>query len=81
MELALKREDSQLTVVAFSQKRDGKPARWQAAPYGERVYMITEEGIWRGTDGPFFAPAAGQVHNWWSFTGMTALLRNPGGAL
>ena len=81
MELALNREDSQLTIIACSQKHDGKPAKWQAEGFGERVYMITEDGIWRGDEGPFFEPAAGQPHKWWTFTGMTAFLRNPGGAL
>ena len=81
MELALKREDSQLTIIACSQKHDGKPAKWQGEWFGERVYMITEDGIWRGDEGPFFEPAAGQPHKWWTFTGMTAFLHNPGGAL
>ena len=81
MELALKREDSQLTIIACSQKHDGKPAKWQAEEFGERVYMITEDGIWRGDEGPYFEPAAGQPHRWWTFTGMTAFLRNPEGAL
>lgn len=80
IELALKRADSQLTLVAFCKKREGKPAEWQAKPHGERVYMITEDGIWRGDDGPHLPPPAEASHNWWSFTGMTAFLRNPGAA-
>ena len=80
IELALKRENSQLTIIACSRKHDGKPAQWQTEQYGERVYMLTEDGIWRGNDGPFLSPHAGQPHNWWTFTGMTAFLRNPGGA-
>ena len=81
IELALKREDSQLTIIAFSRKHDGKPAKWQTERFGERVYMITEDGIWRGTEGPFFGPEGGQPHNWWTFTGMTAFLLNPESAL
>ncbi len=81
IELALRRTDSQLTLVAFSQKREGKPAKWQAQEFGERVYMITEDGIWRSGEGPFVEPPAGRLHNWWTFTGMTTFVRNPGGAL
>jgi len=81
IERALKHGDSQLTIVAFSHKRDGKPAEWQARDFGERVYMITEDGIWRGTEGPYFEPLVGQSRTWWTFTGMTAFLRNPGGVL
>ena len=77
MYLALNKEDSQLTLVAFSKKRDGKLADWQSQAFGERVYIVTEDGIWRGTEGPLLQPPDGQEHNWWTFTGMTAFLRNP----
>ena len=75
--LALNRADSQLTLVTFSKKRDGRPAQWQAEAFGERVYMVTEDGIWRGNEGPFLQPSEGELHNWWTFTGMTTFLRNP----
>ena len=81
MELALKREDSQLTIIACSRKHDGNPAKWQTEQFGERVYMLTEDGIWRGNEGPFAGPPTGQSHKWWTFTGMTAFLRNSKGAL
>ncbi len=81
MELALKKADSQLTLVAFLQSRNGKPAKWQAQEFGERVYTITAQGIWRGDEGPFLEPSAEQLRDWWTFTGMTSFLRNPGGAL
>ena len=77
----MSKTDSQLTVVAFSQNREGKPADWQAQDFGERVYMITEDGIWRSDEGPFVGPPAGAHHNWWTFTGMTAFVRNPGSGL
>lgn len=81
IELALKRGDSQLTLVAFTQNRDGKLATWQAQDFGERVYTITAHGIWRGKESPFKAPSADHPRDWWTFTGMTAFLRNPGGTL
>ena len=74
---ALSESDNQLTLVIFSRKRDGPPAEWQTKEFGERVYMITEDGIWRGNDGPYLQPHGGRVHNWWTFSGMTAFLRNP----
>ena len=52
--------------------RDGPPRRY---------YTITADGIWRGSEGPFLEPSAGQRCDWWTFTGMTSFLRNPGGAL
>lgn len=81
MELALKKADSQLTLIAFLRSRNDKPEKWQEQEFGERVYTITADGIWRGSEGPFLEPSAGQLHNWWTFTGMTSFLRNPEGAL
>ena len=75
--LALSREDSQLTLIIFSQKRHGRPSQWQTKSFGERIYMVTEDGIWRGTEGPLNQPPEGAAHDWWTFTGMTAFLRNP----
>lgn len=80
IELALKREGSQLTLVVFRKKRDGKPATWQAKSFGKAVYTITEDGIWRGKEGPFLVPPDGSTRDWWKFTGMTGFIRNPGGA-
>ena len=75
--LALSESDSQLTLVIFSKKRDGSAAGWQNEEFGERIYMITEDGIWRGNDGPYLQPPDDRPHNWWTFSGMTDFLRNP----
>ena len=75
--LALNETDSQLTLVIFSKKRDGTAAEWQRKEFGERIYMVTEDGIWRGNDGPYLRPPDDRPHNWWTFSGMTAFLRNP----
>lgn len=79
IEFALKRADSQLTLVAFTENPDGKPSDWRTKDYGERVYTITAHGIWRGQEGPFLAPSEEHLHSWWTFTGMTSFIRNPGG--
>ena len=75
--LAMNETDSQLTLVIFSKKRDGSAAEWQRREFGERIYMVTEDGIWRGNDGPYLQPPDDRLHNWWTFSGMTAFLRNP----
>lgn len=77
--LALNETDSQLTLVIFSKKRDGAAAEWQTREFGERIYMVTEDGIWRGQDGPYLQPPDDRLHTWWTFSGMTAFLRNPEG--
>jgi len=78
IEAALRRPDSQLTVVVFCMNHDGKPERWQSEVFGERIYTVTSQGIWRGREGPFLVPAEGKTHNWWTFTGMTKFLAAPG---
>lgn len=40
----------------------------------ERIYILTPYGLYRGSDGPFFAEPGGSL-GWWSFTGATKLLR------
>ncbi len=77
---ALGRAGSQFTLVAFRQNRDGKPAKWQAESFGERVYTITMHGVWRGAEGPFLTPAPGETRDWWTFAGMTSFLRSPRGS-
>jgi len=76
IEQALSRQNGGgLTLIAFSKTRNDKLKRWAQQQFGERVYVVAEDGIWRGREGPFEPPAPGATHNWWTFRGMTKLLR------
>lgn len=76
LEEALSRPGSQLTIVAFSQKRNGKLENWGTRSFGERVYVLSEDGAWCGSKGPFLSNSTSRT--WWTFKGMTELVRQGG---
>lgn len=78
IEQALARDGGQLTLVAFAKGVAAKLERWRAAPFGERVYVVCEQGIWRGSYGPLCPPGENVVRSWWTFEGMTKFLEVPG---
>ncbi|MDP1701380.1 MAG: SIR2 family protein [Aestuariivirga sp.] len=69
-----RRSGGELTIVAFAKSRSGKLKKWCEQGFGERVYVIAEDGVWRGKDGPHLPPAGGATHDWWTFKGMTKFL-------
>lgn len=84
VEVALSRTDSKSTVVAFClEGSDSLPEclqRWRHQSWGSRVYIATDKGLYVGGDGPSFAPANGSL-KWWTFEGVTKVLRNGAGSL
>lgn len=72
-------EKSGTTVVAFSKEgADGvHPVlrRWGASSAGERIFVATDKGLYRGANGPFF-PAAEGSSEWWTFGGVCQLLED-----
>lgn len=77
IEIALKNPNNKTTVVAFVSARTALPDRlksWTAAPWGDRVLVITAHGIYAGGDGPFCK--RDDSNDWWSFQGVTRLLSN-----
>lgn len=77
--LSLERPDSRTTLIAFVSGKDSLPEcvdLWRNARWGSRVYVVTENGLYVGNEGPFFPPAEGKKHNWWKFAGVTKILRD-----
>ena len=60
IEIALHRPENKTTILAFSHGLNGVLDKWRAAPWAKRLYIITESGLFVGTDGPFFPPPAGK---------------------
>lgn len=73
-EEALARPGSQLTMVAFSRYRVDILKRWGERSFGERVYVLTEDGAWCGTEGPY---ETGN-RNLWRFSEVIKLLQQGG---
>lgn len=76
IELALQRPENKTTVLAFASKLNPVLERWRAAQWGKRVYVITEDGIYVGAEGPFSALDEGGKRDWWTFEGVTKILNS-----
>lgn len=76
IELALQRPENKTTVLAFALKVNPTLERWRTGPWGKRVYVIAEDGLYVGADGPFAAPAADGKRDWWTFGGVTQILNS-----
>jgi hypothetical protein len=69
----------QSTLVALVFQNTALPEaleKWRASPWGERVYILTEQGAYVGSKGPYHPAPAGKPHDWWTFSGVTKLLRD-----
>lgn len=84
IELAMGRPESRTTLLAFAREDTALPDcldRWRRGPWGARVYVATERGAYIGKDGPFHEPPAAKERDWWTFRGVTRVLRDGAGAL
>ena len=79
IELAMGRPDNQMTILAFCSGGDNLPeciVRWKSTSWSERMYLVTGEGLYVGGQGPVNPPAADKTKDWWTFSGVTNLLKN-----
>ena len=76
IELALQRPENKTTVLAFAMNLNPTLEKWRTGFWGKRVYIITEDGLYVGPDGPYSTPAAGAKRDWWTFNGVTKMLNN-----
>ncbi|WP_211102442.1 SIR2 family protein [Azospirillum brasilense] len=82
IELALERPENKTTLVAFCQEGARMPeclSQWRALSWGRKVFIATEKGLYVGKDGPFHSCSTGSDRDWWTFNGVTQLLRNGAG--
>lgn len=79
IEIALSATDSQLSLIAFSGGgQDGFPDAlddWRKSSWGDRIYTVCKDGLYRGNEGPFFKKDAEDRH-WWTFSGATSLMQS-----
>lgn len=76
MELALQRSENKTTLVAFSEKLNPTLDAWRNSGWGKRVYVVTEDGIYVGAEGPYASPIAPKKRDWWTFSGVTKILNS-----
>lgn len=76
IELALQNPKNKTTILAFSKELNTTLNKWRNEPWGKRVYIISEDGVYAGTAGPEAPPAANAKHDWWTFGGVTKILQS-----
>jgi NAD-dependent SIR2 family protein deacetylase len=76
IELALQRPENKTTLLAFARNLNPLLQDWRKGSWGKRVYVITEDGLYVGLEGPFSPPTAPAKLDWWTFAGVTELLNS-----
>ncbi len=74
IELAMEQKASQTTILAFTENRGLTIQKWQQSRWHKRLYTISAEGVFVGSDGPYVRPVSGESHAWWTFKGVSRLL-------
>ena len=74
IELAIQRPENKTTLLAFAQKLNPTLERWRMGSWGKRIYVITEDGLYVGSDGPHSPPTGAAKRDWWTFSGVTKIL-------
>lgn len=76
IELTLQRPENKTTILAFASKLNPILEKWRCGPWGKRVYVIAEDGLYVGSEGPHAPPPAGAKQDWWTFSGVTKMLNS-----
>lgn len=77
IELAMQRPENKTTILAFSQDLNTVVERWRKKSWAKRLYVITENGLHVGDEGPFYSPPADEEKlRWWTFDGVTNILNS-----
>lgn len=76
IELALQQPENKTTVLAFTPKRNQILEKWGSAPWGNRVYIISEEGLHVGDELSHPPLVAEKKRDWWTFSGVTKILNS-----
>lgn len=77
IEIAMSSPKSQLNVIAFvNEPKDVLSPTlqyWLGRSWGQRLFVASPKGLYRGSDGPVL-PAPDGERDWWTFEGATNLL-------
>jgi hypothetical protein len=82
LELALERAENKTTLIAFCLEGTRMPdclTRWRTQPWNRKLLIVTEKGLYVGNEGPFHPSLTGGDRDWWTFSGVTRLLRDGAG--
>lgn len=75
----MSRPESRTTLIIFIKENEGLPHCldvWRKAFWGNRLFILTEKGVYKGPDGPFCEPKQGSDYIWWTFSGVIEILES-----
>jgi hypothetical protein len=76
IQMSMERPGNKTTILAFSKTLNPTLETWGISVWKKRLYIITEDGLYVGNDGPLAPPAEGSKRDWWTFQGVTQMLIN-----
>jgi hypothetical protein len=76
IEMSMERQGNKTTILAFSKNLNGTLERWRNSSWKKRLYIISEDGLYIGEQGPLAAPKDGETLDWWTFQGVAQMLTN-----
>ena len=79
IEFAMSAPTSKTTILAFCGEFPAIPQvldKWRKSPWGKRVYVMTQHGLYIGQIGPLHGRNDGTFLDWWTFGGVTKVLEN-----
>jgi hypothetical protein len=76
IEMSMERPGNKTTILAFSQNLNPTIEKWRNSSWRKRLYIISEEGLYVGDEGPHAAPLEGNILGWWTFQGVIKMLTN-----
>lgn len=75
IEAAMSHPDSDLTLVIFTKSPGDKLKNWLGRSFGERIYILAEDSIYRGNT-QYCKVADGESSDRWTFQGVVKILKN-----
>lgn len=75
IETAMSHPDSDLTLVIFTKSPSKKLENWLTRSFGERIYILTEDSVYRGGE-QYCKVTDGHSYDWWTFQGVVKKLKN-----
>lgn len=75
IEQAMEQGASKTTILAFAESACQTLQNWQRRSWRKRLYLMLPSGIYVGGDGPHSPPRTDHHHEWWTFSGVSRLLK------
>lgn len=76
IELAMQHPDNKTTILAFSPNLNETLERWRNLHWSNRLYIISNDGLYVGNATPKFSPKDGGSLDWWKFDGVAKVLNS-----